>query len=217
MDTRSKLSEAQYFLDNLPNVQNNPEEFYYNLSAFLTAWRSALDVMLYDLAEHFNLGFTREDEMTARDFTLAAKILGNTVATQFISWWRQKQGLLRATPLWRKRNINFHRGRLGVSQYTIHASGSGGTSNTIAFSSSSDTVVTTNMVDPADFLETLVPGPGPIDITVYTPPQTTTTQTNVEYYFDDLPNQTVIETCRTAYEKMVEIVEEAETQYTVRL
>jgi hypothetical protein len=64
---------------------------------------------------------------------------------------------------------------------------------------------------PLDFRETLVPGGLRI-----VPTETATTP-NVEYYFDDLPNHTVIDVCRTAYEKMVEIVEEAETQYAVRL
>ena len=216
MDTRSKLSETNYFLNNLPNVQNNPDEFYYNLSAFLTAWRSVLDVMLYDFAEHFNLRFTREDEMTVRDFTLAARILRNNEATEFILWWKQKQGLLSATPLWRKRNINFHRGRLGVSHYTVYTSGSGGTSNTIAITSGFHTMITGNMVYP-EFFDTLVPGAIPTDTTVNTTAPTTNIQTNMEYYFDDLPNQTVIETCRIAYEKIVEIVEEAETKYAITL
>jgi hypothetical protein len=64
VNTRTKFAEAKYFLDVLPQMANNPDGFYYNLSAFLTAWRSTLDVMLYDLAEHFSLGFSREDEMS---------------------------------------------------------------------------------------------------------------------------------------------------------
>jgi hypothetical protein len=208
MDTRHKLSEAKYFLDKLPNLKDNPDEFYYNLSAFLNAWRSALDIMLYDMAEHFNLGLTRDDEMTNRDFALAARLLQKTDATQFISWWNQKQGLLGNTPLWKKRNIIFHRGRVGILQYSISAPFSGGTSGTISISSN----IPVEYDDyPLDFRETLVPGGLRI-----VPTETATTP-NVEYYFDDLPNHTVIDVCRTAYEKMVEIVEEAETQYAVRL
>lgn len=111
-------------------------------------------------------------ELVGKVTKLAARILGNAQATQFISWWNQKQSLLGNTPLWKKRNINFHRGRLG-------------TSNTITFSSgmytlttmtiTTTTTTTTNVVNPQDFLETLVPGPGPIDVTTFTPPLTTTT------------------------------------------
>ena len=190
-------------------MQDNQDEFYYNLSAFLNAWRSALDVMLYDMGEHFHLGITREDNITNQTFALVARISHNTNATQFILWWNQKQSLLGKTPLWKKRNINFHRGRVAVLRFSISAPFSGGTSNTISVTS--NIPITENMVYPVNFEESLVPG----TLTVV-PTQTATTQT-VEYYFDDLPNHPVTEVCKAAYEKMVEIVEEAETQFNARL
>ncbi len=42
MDEDNKLSEAGYFLKQLNILQNSPEEFKHNLSAFLSASRSAL-------------------------------------------------------------------------------------------------------------------------------------------------------------------------------
>jgi len=74
MDTRDKLEEAQYFLNSLRD-EEDPNRFNYNLSAFLGAWRSVLDIMLYDLAEVWTLGLTREDRITDNEFSVAAKAL----------------------------------------------------------------------------------------------------------------------------------------------
>ena len=84
MDTRNKLSEAKYFLEILFGVQDDTDKFYYNLSAFITAWRSTLDYMLYDFAEIFNLGFTRDDEMTEKEFRAVSNSLNKTKALAFI-------------------------------------------------------------------------------------------------------------------------------------
>jgi hypothetical protein len=132
MDTRNKLNEAKYFLDALNRTQNTPEKFQYNLSAFLNAWRSVLDVMLYDFAEFYSLGFTREEKLTDRDFWVAARAKNLNNALRFNEWWRQKQGTLMNNPLWKKRTITAHRGYPEVVPYRFYVSGSGGTSPTIS-------------------------------------------------------------------------------------
>lgn len=86
MDTRNKLKEGKYFLDALIQTQDEPELCDYYLSAFLSAWRSVLDVMLYDFAEHYSLGITIEDYMTPHGFWLVSKALKNTQALGFYKW-----------------------------------------------------------------------------------------------------------------------------------
>jgi hypothetical protein len=43
------------------------------MSAYLYAWRSILDVMLYDFSEFYSLGFTRDDWLDYDKFLKAAK------------------------------------------------------------------------------------------------------------------------------------------------
>jgi hypothetical protein len=86
MQTRNKLEESKYFLDILPTVREDPNGFRCNLSAFLNAWRSLLDVMLYDFGEFYNLSFTRQVEMNDKEFYAVAKTLGNEEALRFIRW-----------------------------------------------------------------------------------------------------------------------------------
>lgn len=110
MDTRNKLEEARYFLDALIRKERIPKEFIYNLSAFLGAWTSVPDVMLYDFAEHYRIGLTREDRMMHSDFRIVAKAQKNADALQFFNWWRRKLGILSSNKLWNMRNIIVHRG-----------------------------------------------------------------------------------------------------------
>jgi hypothetical protein len=43
--------------------------------------------MLYDFAEYFSLGFTREVEMNDKKFCAVAKPLNRNEAVDFIKWW----------------------------------------------------------------------------------------------------------------------------------
>jgi len=110
MDTRGKLEEASYFLFALRRTEKTLKQFVYNLSAFLSAWRSVLDVMLYDFAEHYRIGLTREDRMTDEIFWYVAKAQNNAQALGFIKWWRQKVNILSKNPLWNMRRVIVHRG-----------------------------------------------------------------------------------------------------------
>jgi len=109
MDTRKKLKEAEYFLKALPYTHNT-DQFYYTLSAFLSAWRSVLDVMLYDFAEHYNVGLTRKDKMYPHDFWIVAHAQKHANALEFFSWWNKKIEELSKNKLWKMRPEIVHRG-----------------------------------------------------------------------------------------------------------
>lgn len=79
--TGKRLEEARYFCVRLSEAKND-DEFHFNLSAFLNAWRSILDTMLYDFTEHYSLGFSREDELDDKEFTAVATALKNTRARE---------------------------------------------------------------------------------------------------------------------------------------
>ena len=194
MWTKKRLEEAKYFRDRLIGTHND-NEFYFNLSAFLSAWRSILDVMLYDFNEHFHLGFTAEDIFDDKEFNAVANVLKNTQAIKFIKWWRKKQGLLRNNPLWSKTNITVHRGYTKVSEYRIYVSGSGGTSSTITMSGYTPYLKpiswsTSGKISPSD-------------------------PTN--YFFSDMQDKTVMDYCNEALKEIESIITEAETTFSVKL
>jgi hypothetical protein len=192
MDTRNKLKETRYFLDALNLARNEPEKFQYNLSAFLNAWRSILDVMLYDFAEFYSLGFTREEKVTDRDFWVAARAKNLNDAMRFIEWWREKQGVLMNNPLWRKRTITAHRGYPQVAPYRFYVSGSGGTSITI----SGDVVLSAGSAESAI----------PVTITPLS-----------ELRFTDFPDQSITDLCTRAFSEIERIIQEAEREFHVQL
>lgn len=109
MDTRKKLKEAEYFLNALSST-GNKDEFHYTLSAFLSAWRSVLDIMLYDFAEHYNIGLTRKDKMYAHDFWIVVHVQKHAQALQFFNWWNKKRDELSENKLWKMRPEIVHRG-----------------------------------------------------------------------------------------------------------
>lgn len=200
MQTRNKLEESKYFLDILPTVREDSNGFRCNLGAFLNAWRSLLDVMLYDFDEFYDLGFTREVEMNDKEFYAVAKALGNEEALRFIRWWRQKQGMLKNSPLWEQRIIDFHRGGTNIQNYSAVVSGSGGNSSTI-----SPAVSTVPLPDDSA-LKGLVP-----QMTIAVVAEIR------DWYFSEFPDKTIVEICSRAYLELVEIVQEAEREFDVRL
>jgi len=192
--TRKRLEEARYFYGRLIGTQND-DEFHFNLSAFPNAWRSILDVMLYDFTEHYSLGFSREDELNDKEFTAVATALTNTQALEFIKWWRMKQGGLSNNPLWAKRNITFHRGYPKVSERRIYAAGTGGTSGTVS------------VVSVIPYLKR-ISWPTPSGISPSDPSN---------YYFSDMQDKTVMEYCNEALKEIDRIIMEAEQTFSVKL
>jgi hypothetical protein len=193
MDTKTKLEEAKFFLDALTETQAEMEKFNYNLSAFLNAWRSVLDVMLYDFVERYPLGLTREDKVTDRDFWVAANARNLEEALRFIEWWRRKQGVLKNNPLWENRIITTHRGYPEVAQYRVYATGSGGNSTTI----SGNFAVSTEIPHQGAIPTAFTPTPDP--------------------RFVDFPNQSIVGLCTRAVNEMEGIVQEAEREFNARL
>mgnify|MGYP000504064673 CR=1 FL=1 len=193
MDTRRKLNEAKYFLEALKRTQVD-SEIYYILSAFLNAWRSCLDIMLYDFNEYYSMGFTIDDEIKDAYFAAVAKALKKDDALKFIKWWREKQGILKNNPLWKKRILIVHRGYPPIRSYKIYVSGSGGTSSTIS-----------GYIEPAEIVSGESVSPGSISIQ------------SGEFYFSDSPNQSIIDLCTQAYDEMKSIIEEAEKTFGIKL
>ena len=79
-------------------------------SAFLAAWRSVLDVLLYDAAFRFNLGFTLDDKIKEWQFKWAANKEENRKAICFLNWWSQKRSSLNKLSIWKDRDVFLHRG-----------------------------------------------------------------------------------------------------------
>ena len=198
METRKKLAEAKYFLDFLPKHQQEEKTFVYNLDAFLGAWRSVLDIMLYDFAEHYCLGFTREADMNDREFYAVAEVLKRADAKEFIKWWRKKQEKLSNELLWGKRNVSFHRGSVGI-EYNYFGYGTGSASGTITFVTAISNYV-------------------PSKIGGAVSPHTLSTFIGPQFWsFSDFPNENLVDKCKEGYAKLEEIVKEAETTFNVLL
>lgn len=219
MDTRDKLEEARYFLDSLRG-EENPNRFNYTLSAFLGAWRSVMDIMLYDVAELWRLGLTRENRITDNEFSVAAKALNHSNATRFIRWWRQKRGLLKQNALWKKRTLIIHRGYPpNMRQFRVYITESLALSSTFSISTNTELPETSESSN-RDAVPT---GGSPSQSTPETAippasaPQPTGTQSTVEVRFQDFPSVSVVDLCSQALELMDEIVEEAESTFNIHL
>jgi len=92
-NTRDKLNEAKYFLEEMRRVSSDPTKFRYELMAFLAASRSITQIM--------------QKEFSGK--------------TGFIDWYVQKQGEMGDNPilkyLHRQRTISYH--EHPVLQYPI--------------------------------------------------------------------------------------------------
>jgi hypothetical protein len=117
MAAREKLEEARHFLQLLDNTAAASKVFDYYLSAYLSAWRSVLDVMLFDFAQSYSLGLNRDDRIDENAFRIAARALRNKKALDFLRWWRIQSDRISRNPLSRVRNMIVHRGTspLGIT------------------------------------------------------------------------------------------------------
>jgi len=108
MGAEDKIEEANYFLRRLCRAR--PEVFHYYLSAFLSSWRSVLDVMLYDFAQLYSLGFDSRNRIDDEGFEIAARATKQREALSFLDWWRRQFEHVSKSPLYRARNMIIHRG-----------------------------------------------------------------------------------------------------------
>jgi hypothetical protein len=136
MRAEDKLAEAKYFLSKIDGLSQQltifpyqtvllKNEFKYNFSAFMQAWRSTFDFLLYDYAEkYFNID-REEASIDKHVFTLRAETAQLTEAATFIKWYTKKEGVLGQEHLWYLRHIAIHRGgRAAEVQSGEHISGS---------------------------------------------------------------------------------------------
>lgn len=112
MQAEDKLAEANYFLEKLRDSKE--VEFRFNLSAFIQAWRSVFDVLLYDYAEkYFKYSAERNIKTNKHKFKDIADVLenrGDSEPKKFIEWYEKKEKILRESPFWNLRIIFVHRG-----------------------------------------------------------------------------------------------------------
>lgn len=211
MRARKKLNEAGYFLDALKRTRHLA--FEYNLSAFVTAWRSVLDLMLFDFAEKYSLGFGREDRVTAEAFSNAAKDAKCERALSFLNWWNDQVSQLRKNPLFTKRDMIVHRDYPEMN-LTIPLPMSW--SPWIETLKRDDDTLDVKILEkPNGKKELFVGRLGMIsDISELTF-ENNGEIVKTELCFKDFPRQSVEEVCLRALEYMARIVETAEKKYWV--
>lgn len=92
--TRNKLEEAQYFLEQFRETILKPKKNRFYLSAFLHAWRSVIDIMLYDFAEYYGLHAHANEFSSAVTFANhvleTARNQKKNQAVEFVKWWSKK-------------------------------------------------------------------------------------------------------------------------------
>jgi|GEM_PF-4629069 len=125
MDSDLKLEEAEYFLAKLKEsalsepptekVEQVEKEFIFSLSAYLSAWRSIPDVLLYDYAEKL-MQLSRTIKLNENAFEIAAIASKNELALKFIKCYKNRMEGLKRDPLWKKRNFVVHIGKIGMTK-----------------------------------------------------------------------------------------------------
>jgi len=198
---RYKLAEAEYFLTTIRQLPRGSGEFMYNVSAFLSACRGSFDVLLYDYATKYQLGFTLDDFIDDNAFERRAHTQNNHQALNFIVWWRNRLLQIQndpvAGPLSTKRNVFIHRGRPPMT-FTVYVSA------TLTVSSSVRTIRDGTVQTQADS------NPSPPTSVSRGPTSPEPTQ-NV--YFKDFPSRDVLSLCEEYFRIMTQTIEEAENQF----
>ena len=118
MKAEDKLAEAKYFLEKLKSSINS--ELGYNLSAFIQAWRSVFDVLLYDYAEQY-FGYSEERKFKTtknsfREIAIVLDIQGNDKPKKFIEWYQKKEAELSKERFWTLRIFFVHRGGKSIKE-----------------------------------------------------------------------------------------------------
>lgn len=188
----------------------NEELFIFNLSAFLSAWKSVPEVLLYDFAERFRIGFTLEDYMTDKEFGIAANLwktqMGESDASDFLKWWRMEVDRLNNThKLSGKRDILIHRGYPKLEK--------GGVERTVFIPTGTFQVYTTGVAagwgtGSAILGETTAAG------VQYSPETFGKAPADVKetYRFGDQQDRDIVDICKEAYDDMKAFAEEAQTE-----
>lgn len=199
----SKLKEANYFLNHMKKFDilhaTSLSEFDYYHSAFLSAWASVMDLMLFNFANKYRLGFSDEDRLDEERFEIAARALKHDQAMKFLAWYkgekknmREKDALLRK--ITSKRHMNIHRARPEVNYaMEVHEfympTGSMGVSAVLQPTAVGVDNVTEDTAPDRTFLEI------------------------AQIWYQDIPNIDVRDVCNYAFEYMKRIVETARKEY----
>jgi hypothetical protein len=196
MVSKRKLAEARYFFGGLKGEQD-PETFYYKLSAFLNACHSVMDIMIYDFVERQGLGITRDDYLDRASFELVAKSHKVEQEVMFSKWLKEKLDELSRYPIWNMRKVVTHRGYPNVTQETIYLSVSVYGSMGIGFSATPSSTSGT--------------------ITAFGPPPSgsnvSENQTRTVFKLEEAGSREVGEVCGELYELLAGIVSEAEKRF----
>lgn len=207
MQAEEKLEEARYFLRMLnatPQDIPHEREFMHVVSAFLSSWRSVLDVILYDYSDKYHFGFSRDEAISIRDFEIAARVTNNTQALQFLTWFKQQIGILSNNPLSTKRNVIVHRGYPTINRvYAVYISGSMTLSSSLTVQSANQPTAGPGAIPPAA-------AGAPCGSAASTPTSTTVV---ADIRFLDCQNQSVLDYCRQALTQMENIVNSAIQQF----
>jgi len=220
MEAKKKLNETYYFLNALKVNKERPDEFDYNLSAFLAALRGILDVMLYDFAEKYQLGFTRDDRFTFRNLKGSAKRQNKIDALQFLKWWSSQLDYFRKNPLYAKRNIIVHRGyppttrvhRLYISDAVTLSSSFYIPQQPAGFQG--EPQVSEFAISPGSSAGSQ--GVSNIGSSAIPPSAIGQIETKVEVSFPDFPHQDALDVCQQACSNMKTIVEYAKKNFWIK-
>ena len=115
MVSKLKLAETNYFLE-LLSLEKEPEPFLFKLSAYQNACYSAMQYLLYDMAEKLGLGVTRAEFLDIDKFESTAISSQNQKAQNFADWWWRKNEELFSNTVWRSRGFMAHRGYPDLQQ-----------------------------------------------------------------------------------------------------
>jgi hypothetical protein len=185
-EARAKIKEAKHFLGQMRGAQDKLDEdlFKYNLSAFLAAWRSVPEFVLYDYAERNSLGISREDEEKvhiAIQFRIVAnaikRLKDNVEPLAFMEWWNERcNAIYKEHGIVGKRNYTIHKGYPKVEKVAEveriafvptgsfnWSTGPSGSTITVSDYSGSATYTATGPSGPAEYSST---GPSGSTITV---------------------------------------------------
>lgn len=125
--TRNKLEEARYFLEQFRETLLKPNRSRFYLNAFLLAWRSFIEIMLYDFAEYYGLyNFGNPNAVKHKKFKdvleFAAHIRKSAQrqkkepAVEFVDWWYRKLPEIWNSKLSEMRNQVTHIGSLKLPE-----------------------------------------------------------------------------------------------------
>ena len=202
MEAEERIECCEYHLKRMEEFYGKDyKAFVCESQAFLVATRSIMDILLYDFAEKFQLGMEENERLDEKKFKKKARKSNNARALEFIEWWCNKMSEVQKGifgPLFNKRNIAVHRRSVRPEIHVVKVS------ETITARESITVIkkdekgnVTEIFQSPEEPSRTPEPKPAEID-----------------WYYEEYPNENIIEVCGKLLEIVRGIVEEAKSKFT---